>query len=272
MPKELNGKTPSLQPILIPESIFDSKVSDGPSLQEKPKSALQTFAEIPAAHPLVPKVHRKVLPNGVTLIAAGNKSGSTVTIRASIRAATDRGTGVAALVTGLLRRGMSAKSQVPLASVFDFLGAEVSSELDDAISTTIVRGLSKDCGTFFQLLAEMFQSHSFSQPDFDKVRDQSLGRLRELEEQTDWRAEQALRQRLYPAGHPSQSMALGTAASVEHLRLADARDFYQRYYRPQHLIVSIAGDISPEEAPGCWRKRLRLLERRSECSPLPRLE
>ena len=89
---------------------------------------------------------------------------------------------------------------------------------------------------------------SFAQPEFDKVRDELLGRLRELEEETDWAAEQALRQRLYPAGHPSQSMALGTVGSVEHLRLADARDFYQRYYRPQHLIVSIAGDISPEEA------------------------
>jgi zinc protease len=247
MPKELNVRPPSLQPILIPGSIFDSKVSDRSSLQEKSKSESRTFAEIPATHPPIPKVHRKVLPNGVTLIAAGNQNGATVTIRASIKAA-DGGAGVAALVSRLLRRGMSGKRQASLASVFDFLGAEVSSEIDDAISTTIVRGLSKDCVTFLQLLAEMLQSRSFAQPDFDKVRDESLGRLRELEGETDWAAEQALRQRLYPAGHPLQSMALGAAGSVEHLRLADARDFYQRYYRPQHLIVSIAGDISPEEA------------------------
>jgi zinc protease len=143
---------------------------------------------------------------------------------------------------------MSGKRQASLASVFDFLGAEVSSEVDDTISTTIVRGLSKDSVTFLQLLAEMLQSSSFVQPDFDKGRDELLGRLRELEEDTDWAAEQALRQRLYPAGDPLQSMALGAAGSVEPLRLADARDFYQRYYRPQHLIVSIAGDISPEEA------------------------
>src|SRR4026208_120131 len=152
MPKELNVRTPSLQPILIPESIFDSKVSDGTSLSEKSKSELRTFAEIPTVHPPAPKVQRKVLPNGVTLIAAGNQSGSTVTIRASIKAA-DSGAGVAAPVSRLLQRGMSGKRQASLASVFDFLGAEVSNEVDDAISTTIVRGLSKDCGTFLQLLA-----------------------------------------------------------------------------------------------------------------------
>jgi predicted Zn-dependent peptidase len=247
MPKELNVRTPSLRPILIPGSIFDSKVSDGPSLPEKSKSELRTFAEIPTAHPPTPKVHRRVLSNGVTLITAGNQGGSTVTIRASIRAA-DGGTGVSALVSGLLRRGRSGKSQAPLASVFDFLGAEVSSEIDEGISTTVVRGLSKDCATFLQLLAEMLQSRSFAQPDFDKMRDESLGKLRELEEDIDWAAEQALRQRLYPTGHPLQSMALGTFGSVDRLKLADARDFYQWYYRPQHLIVSIAGDISPEEA------------------------
>ena len=65
---------------------------------------------------------------------------------------------MAALVSRMLRRGMSGKSQASLTSVFDFLGAEVSNEIEDAISTTIVRGLSKDCVTFLQLLAEMLQS------------------------------------------------------------------------------------------------------------------
>jgi zinc protease len=260
IPKELGVRMPSLQPMLTPESIFDSKVSDGPTLPEKPKSQLQTFAEIPAAHLTIPKVHRKVLPNGVTLIAAGNRSGSTVTIRASIRGAADGGTGVAALVSGMLRRGMSAKSQAPLSSVFDFLGAEVSSEIDGSVSTMIVRGLSKDCAAFLQLLAEMLQSPSFAQPQFEKVRNELLGRLRELQEETGWAAEQALRQRFYSAGHPLRNIALGTVASVGNLGLAAAREFYQRHYRPQHLIVSIAGDFPPEEtlaagenAFGSWK-------------------
>jgi zinc protease len=91
----------------------------------------------------------------------------------------------------------------------------------------------------------MMQSPSFAPAEFDKVREGLLGKLRELEGDTDWVAEQALRQRFYPAGHPSRKTTLG---AVEFLRLADVRDVYQRYYRPQSLIVSIAGDIPPEEA------------------------
>jgi predicted Zn-dependent peptidase len=109
----------------------------------------------------------------------------------------------------------------------------------------MVRGLSKDCAAFLQLLGEMLQSPSFAPADFDKAREGLLGKLRELEGDTNWAAEQALRQRFYSAGHPSGKRTLGT---VEFLRLADVRDAYQRYYRPQHLIVSIAGDIPPDEA------------------------
>ena len=251
-PKELNVRMPSLQAVLTPESIFDLPVPDKESLQGKPKSDPKTFAEIPVVHPPAPKLQRKVLPNGVTLIAAGNQSGSTVTIRAAIRngadGETDAQAGVAALVNAVLRRGISTKNQAPLDAVFDYLGAEVLSEIDYAVSTTTVQGLSKDCASFLQLLAEMLQSPSFGSSEFDKVRDELVGRLRELEGEADWAAQQALRQRFYPAGHPSQRMALGTASSVENLRLADVRDFYHRHYRPQQLIVSIAGDIAPEQA------------------------
>ncbi|HEU0005812.1 MAG TPA: insulinase family protein, partial [Terriglobia bacterium] len=111
-PRELKGRPPSLQAVLTPESIFDSRASAKASPQGKPKSEPRTFAAIPMVHPPAPKLHRKVLPNGVTLIAAKNQSGSTVTIRASIRAGADGETevpaGVAALVNAMLRRGMSA--------------------------------------------------------------------------------------------------------------------------------------------------------------------
>ena len=130
IPKDLNVRTPSLQAVFTPESVFSSRVSEKGFGQEKSKSQPRTFAEILTASLSAPKLQRKVLPNGVTLIAARNQSGSTVTIRASIRAGADHETdaqaGVAALVNAMLRRGMSAKSQAPLAAVFDFLGAEVS--------------------------------------------------------------------------------------------------------------------------------------------------
>ena len=244
-PRELNVRTPSLQPVFTPGSIFNSPRSDQGSRQRSSESQAQLLAEISTLSLPAPKPMRKGLSNGVTLIATRTASGSTVTIRAGIRTDVGGEADVAVLLDEMLLRGMSAKNQAPLAVVFDYLGAEVLSEISDGIATITVRGLSKDCATFLQLLAEMLQSPSFAPAEFDKVREGLLAKLRELEGETDWAAEQALRQRFYPVGHPSRK---GVLRTVEFLRLADARDFYQRHYRPQHLIVSIAGDIAPEEA------------------------
>jgi len=251
-PKELTARAPLLQPLLIPESVLAPRVSDKAPVQNEPKSLLQAFAEIPTVHSRAPKLERKVLPNGVTLIVAGNRKSSTVNIQASIKFGTDRDTGaeagLASLVNMMLRQGVSARSQAPLDAVFDYLGAEVSSQTDSGISTTSVRGLSKDTANFLQLLAEMFQSPSFEAARFDSMREALLGRLRELERDPGWVAERNSRQRFYTAGASSHGMALASVQSVESLKLADVREFYNRCYRPQQLIVSIVGDISPEAA------------------------
>src|SRR5262249_46296211 len=134
-----------------------------------------------------------------------------------------------------------------LDAVFDYLGAEVSSKTDSGVSTTSVRGLSKDTANFLQLLAEMFQSPSFEEARFDRIHEALLGRLRGLEGDAGWVAERALRQRFYAAG-ASHGIALVSIQSVESLKLSDVREFYNRFFRPQQLIVSIVGDISPEAA------------------------
>jgi zinc protease len=251
IPKELNVPVPSLQRVLTPESIFDLRLPEEGAMKSS-ISQPRTFAEIASARPVPLQLQRKLLPNGLTLIAARSPGGSTVTIRASVKidanSANEVPAGLSALVNEMLRGGMSAKRQVPLAAVFDFLGADVSSEIDQSASTTSVRGLSKDYGIFLQLLAEMIQSPVFTLAEFDRARDVLMRRLREFEGEVDWAAEQVLRERIYPAGHAFRQMALGTVDSVETQRLEDVRDFYHRHYRPEQLIISIAGDLAPEEA------------------------
>ncbi|HEX2523997.1 MAG TPA: insulinase family protein, partial [Terriglobia bacterium] len=166
-PRELNLRTPSLQPVFMPGSVFDSP--DHGNQQKGPESQAKLLAEIPTSRLPAPRPQRKVLPNGSTLIAAATVSGSTVTIRAGIKIGERGESDVATVVSAMLLRGTSARNQAPLAMVFDYLGAEVSSEISDGIATIMVRGLSKDCAAFLQLLAEMMQSPSFAPAEFDKV-------------------------------------------------------------------------------------------------------
>jgi zinc protease len=188
--------------------------------------------------------------NGVTVIVAENRFSPTVTIRASVKAGSmresDGESGLAGLTARMLERGTTSRNVFQLAEGFDFLGAHVSIDAGYLLARFTVHGLSKDTPVFLQLLGEMLQAPEFSPAEFELVRSEVLSQLRELSQHPRWIADQALRERIYPEGHPFRRMAQGSRATVERLKLGDLIAFYKRYYRPDQLILSVAGDVASD--------------------------
>jgi predicted Zn-dependent peptidase len=50
------------------------------------------------------------------------------------------------------------------------------------------------------------------------------------------------------AAHPYKNSPAGWASDIENLRASEAEAFYQRYYGPSNLTISIAGDVNPAQA------------------------
>jgi zinc protease len=92
--------------------------------------------------------------------------------------------------------------------------------------------------------------------DFDKLRNEWLGRFRLLERDPDWAAELALRQRFGAIRDPSHGTVQEGSEIVEQAGLDDVRSFYRRYYRPERLVVTVVGDVSPEEMVAAGEKAL----------------
>ncbi len=45
--------------------------------------------------------------------------------------------------------------------------------------------------------------------------------------------------------HPYRIPGVGWASDIENLRVADAKEFYEKYYVPANMTISIAGDVVP---------------------------
>jgi zinc protease len=197
------------------------------------------------------KLKRQVLPNGVVIMVGENHASPTVAVLASIKAGamrdSDENAGIANFVGLMLEHGTKAKSVSHLAEDFDFLGAHLRTETDYLVTSLLVEGLKKDLGSFVALLAEMFQSPSFPQSEIEKVKAEIISELREESEDPATVAEQVLRERIYPRGHPFRRMANGSARTVEKLKPADLLSFYKRTYRPDEFTIIVAGDVDPEE-------------------------
>ncbi|WP_149180367.1 pitrilysin family protein [Streptomyces sp. TRM49041] len=51
----------------------------------------------------------------------------------------------------------------------------------------------------------------------------------------------------YPEGHPYHHTPIGSMADLDAATLEDARNFFRTYYAPNNAVLSVVGDIDPEE-------------------------
>ncbi len=196
-------------------------------------------------------LHRIVLPNGVTIVAVENKAAPTIALRASMKAGAmregDDRAGIAGFVGRMLERGTKSKNVHQLAERLEFLGANLTIGTDYLITTITVNGLTKDAERLIELLAEIFQGSDFPAREVEKVKAEILTELREDSDNPELVADQVLRQRIYPVGHPFRRSAEGTVETVERLKPQDLLAFYKRFYRPDQLVITVSGDIVPDE-------------------------
>src|SRR5260370_12404052 len=55
--------------------------------------------------------------------------------------------------------------------------------------------------------------------------------------------EEAMFHALFPQGHPYRPAIIGSHVDIQAARLADVRDFFKRYHRPNNIAVVICGDF-----------------------------
>ncbi len=208
------------------------------------------FAGIP--HPQISiQPLSKTLSNGLAIIVAENRVSPTLTIKASMRAGSlrdrDETAGLANFVGRMLERGSKSKNVTQVAEGFDFLGADLSVDTDYLTSTLTVNGLSRDTNSLIQQLSDLLQSPAFPPSEMEKVRAEILSELREEAGDAQVLAEETLRGKIYPSQHAFGRNIKGFPKAVELFKASDLTDFYKRYYRPDSLVISIAGAVNPQD-------------------------
>src|SRR5205823_5405468 len=73
--------------------------------------------------------------------------------------------------------------------------------------------------------------------------------------------DEALFHTLFPEGHPYHAAIMGSHADIQSARLADVRDFFKRYYRPNNATLVIAGDFDAANARRLVQKYFGSLKR-----------
>ena len=88
---------------------------------------------------------------------------------------------------------------------------------------------------------------AIDQAKLDEQRGVVQNEKRQGENQPYGREEEILTQASYPKGHPYSWTVIGSMEDLTAASLEDVKEWFKTYYGPSNAVLSIAGDIKPEE-------------------------
>ncbi|ASC74194.1 putative zinc protease [Halomicronema hongdechloris C2206] len=198
-----------------------------------------------------PTLRRTVLDNGLVVLAIENSVADIVSARIFVRVGSCRESaadaGLFSLLMALLTKGTINLSSFDIAEQVESVGASLSSDASTDYSLLSFKTVSSDFADMLALATQLLRQPGFPEPEIDLERRLTLQSIRAMQEQPFTIAFNQLRQAMY-GEHPYALPGIGTEASITNLDLTNLKTAHATYFRPDNMVVSIAGNIPPDKA------------------------
>ncbi|HEY2990093.1 MAG TPA: pitrilysin family protein [Candidatus Binatia bacterium] len=216
-------------------------------------------------------VRRSVLGNGLVVLTSEQKALPMVTLNLLIEAGSRfepaERAGLANLTSRLLTYGTKNRTAPQISDELDFIGATLSTGCSEETAAVSLTLLKKDLDIGLQLLAEVLTLSAFPPEEIERQKQAIIASIRAKEEQPGEIAELKFKEALFPKS-PYGRPVEGTEESVRRIERAGLLEFYQNYYRPNHAILAVVGDVSPEEVNKKLAQVFRTWEKGAAVAPV----
>lgn len=207
-----------------------------------------------------------VLSNGIPLIVREDRRLPFIFIstvmRGGLLSESDANNGITQLTADLLTRGTHHRTADQLAEDIESRGASVSGFAGRNSFGMNASGLSEDREMLMSTLAECLLGSVFPEDELQKQKNHQLASIRQQQEQPMYRAQEQLRQLLFP-NHPYRLNTLGSETSIAGINRLMIEEFFRKHCGADNIVISIFGDISADEAHALAEKYLGGVQGRS---------
>ncbi len=211
-------------------------------------AATAAAQEPPASHVLGV---RQVLPNGLVWLFSEQHSLPLVSVKILVKGGVLRDppgkAGLANLTALLLTQGTKTHSATEIAQAVDFLGARLGAAGSDDYTSVSLTVLKKNLGPGLDILKDVLFNPAFSKEEVKRKVAQLKASFQTDEDEPGVVASRAFHRRLFgknPYAHPPK----GTPEDLTTIDSKDLVAFHDKFYRPNNAILTVVGDLSPEEA------------------------
>lgn len=168
--------------------------------------------------------------------------------------------GLAGLTAAMMDEGAAGKSALQLSDEIDFLGTSLSVSGGLHTSGITMRSTASKFDASLQLFADILLRPDFPADELDRLRKQYLTSLYQAYDRPQAIAAAASGILVFGKNHPYGRTTVGTEQTLTALTVADLKNFYSTYYRPNNAILVIVGDVTAsdivakiEKAIGSWK-------------------
>jgi len=195
-------------------------------------------------------IQRSVLDNGLTLLVVERHNLPIVKVSVGVKAGSiiepEEKAGLANLTADLLTSGTGRRTASQISEEADFVGASVGASGGDDYVTVSLSVLKKDINLGFDLLSDIILDPVFPEDELNKKRERIKGALKAQEDDPGFVASREFRKAVF-GSHPYGRLITGMPESLDRITRDDVVHFHSAYYAPNNAIMSVVGDITPEE-------------------------
>ncbi len=196
-------------------------------------------------------VHRTVLNNGMVVLVAENPTCDIIASRIFIRAGScyekRQQAGLAYLLSAVLTKGCEGLSSLEIAERVESMGASLGADSTADYFLLSLKTVAADFPEILPLAAQILRSPTFVEMEVELERRIALQNIRSQKEQPFSVAFSQLRESLY-GNHPYGTSVLGDETTMSSITRKDLSEFHQTYFRPDRIVISIAGRITTTDA------------------------
>ena len=191
------------------------------------------------------EIYQHTFTNGLTLLAERMPHVRSAAFSLSVRAGCAYDPpgylGLAGILSELIMRGAGSRSNRELTLALDGLGVDRSESVGLIQMYFAGATLARNLDQALELYADILRRPHLPEDELEAARSLALQELQGLEDDPQSKVMVELRKRHYP--EPLNRDQRGTEAGVSALTIESLRSFYQRFFQPAEMILSVAGDI-----------------------------
>ncbi len=191
-------------------------------------------------------VKRTVLPGGLRIITEQMPSVRSAAIgiwvNVGSRDEIASQTGSAHYLEHLLFKGTKTRSALDISSSIDAVGGEMNAFTSKEVTCFYTRVLDTSVPQAIEVLVDMITSATITTVDVDQERQVVLEEIAMRDDDPADLVHEQFSRALYGDAPLGRSI-LGTVDNISNLSRRSIHGFYRKYYTPDRLVVSVAGNI-----------------------------